>query len=395
MIKNNIIKVPRWVKVFSFFLVTLLPFHTAQAKTVKPIAVSDSVSYTDHIALTTDATDKDLMVKFQFNEQENTLTVSLISYRTLFVFWEDTRYKGTIKRRWLRTDHLPYVVTADDTQCFRLTKHFRKSLPHPHKSHIFKKWISYEGLQPREQELKMVNDYIEQTFDIQNKRNNVTVRLRDVMLLDLTKKKGINTRYEISYGEDLDLEYQVTIQRNPCFGLDEQLAAAQNTYAAFSKSYSTFKKRYGKGTVSSEEGLKAFHDLKATLTAQFPRNEDNSPCPAIQQIHDRYNLMADSLAKINVTLDTAPATADGIFDAKDRVKYAKVILANARQIDNLVANWLNSHEEIERSDLSAQCRSIIKDTNTIIKSSGTLTAEERRAVTLFRQAENYFNKTCK
>lgn len=393
--KTDIIKVPRWAKVLSFCLLALSPFHTAQAKSVKAVVVSNDMSYTDHIALMTDATDKDLMVKFQFNEQENTLTVSLISYRTLFVFWEDTRYKGTIKRRWLHTDHLPYIVKADDTQRFRLTKAFRNSLPKPHKSHIFKKWLSYEGLQPREQELKMVNDYIEQTFDIQNKRNNVTVRLRDLMLLDLAKKKSNSSRYEISYGEDLDLEYQVTIQRNPCFGLDEQIGAAQKTFAAFSKSYSAFRKRYAKGTVSSEEGLKAFNDLKATLTAQFPKIEEDCPCPTIQQLHSKYNLMVDTIAKANVVLQAAPATADGIFEAKDRVKYAKVIMANTRQIDNLVASWLNSHDEIERSDLATQCRGIIKDTNTIINSSGSLSAEEKRAVTLFRQAEKYFTKTCK
>lgn len=362
--------------------------------TIKSIVVADKQAYTDHIALVNDATDKDLMVKFQFDEGKNTLTVSVISYRTLFAFWADTPYKGTIKGRKIRQDRLPYPITVNEGDQFRLGKVFRKSLPKPRKKYVFQKWIEHEGLQPQEKELMMVNDYIEQTFDIQNKRNNVIVRLRDLMLLDAKRRKGNATRYEVTYGQDLDTEYQITIQRNPCFGLEEQVGAAQKALAAISKSYTTFKKRYYKKTVTSDDALKAFKELKATLTAQFPKNEETSPCPDIQQAHDQYNLYVDSIAAVKVVFEEAPTT-DGIFDAKTQAKNAKVILANARQIDNLVARWIISRDEVERTDIVTQIRGIIKDTEIIIKSSGRLSAEEQRTVNIFRQAEKYFNKTCK
>jgi hypothetical protein len=73
----------------------------------------------------------------------------------------------------------------------------------------------------------------------------------------------------------------------------------------------------------------------------------------------------------------------------------KMILSNARQIDQNVASWLRSKDEVERDDLKKQCQSIIKDTNIIISTSSIQTAEERNAVNLFRQAEKYFNKSCK
>jgi GMP synthase-like glutamine amidotransferase len=73
----------------------------------------------------------------------------------------------------------------------------------------------------------------------------------------------------------------------------------------------------------------------------------------------------------------------------------KVVLSNARQIDQFVARWLRSKDEMEREDLMNQCLSIIKDTNLIITSGGAQTAEERNAVNIFRQAERYFNKSCK
>lgn len=363
--------------------------------TIKSVVVADKQSFTDHIALVNDATDKDLMVKFQFDEGKNTLTVSVISYRTLFVFWADTPYKGTIKGRKLRHDRLPYPVTVNEGDQFRLGKLFRKSLPKPRKKYVFQKWIAYEGLQPQEKELMMVNDYIEQTFDIQNKRNNVVVRLRDLMLLDATRRKGKATRYEVTYGQNLDTEYQITIQRNPCFGLEEQVGAAQKSLAAISKSYTTFKKRYAKKTVASDDALKAFKELKATLAAQFPKNEETSACPDIQQAHDQYNLYVDSIAAVKVVLETDVPSTEGIFDAKTQAKNAQVILANARQIDNLVARWIISRDEVERDDLITQIRGIIKDTNIIIKSSGRLSAEVQRTVDIFRQAEKYFNRTCK
>ena len=380
-------------------LLLLLCWLTAvvsQARTVRPVTLSADASYTDHVALATDATDKDLMVKFRFNELDNTFTVSIISFRTLFVFWDDTPYKGTIGcHRKIRYDRLPYVVTANPDDCFKLGKAYRQSLPRPLKKHVFKKWIEYDGLQPRRQELKMVNDYIEQTFDIQNRRNHVTVRLRDLMFLDINRRKGLATYYEVSYGKDLDLEYQVTIQRNPCFGLDEEMGTAQKSLAAVSKSYATLKKRYLKRVVSSAEALHAFQELQATLVAQFPHNNDKSPCPDIQELRRQYNIIADSLATMHVKQGMDETVVSGAFDAKDHAKNAKMILANARQIDRMVSQWISSSDDVERSDLVSQCRSIIQDTGIIIRSSGNPSAEERKAVNIFRQAEKYFNRTCR
>ena len=211
-------------------------------KVVKAITVSDSIPYTDHIALAKDATDKDIMVKFQFDEGKNTLTVSVI-------------YKNAIHGRWIHTDQLPYIATSDAGQRFRLSKELYKSLPNPKKQYIFKKWISYEGIQPQEQEIKMVNSYIEQVFDIQNKRNNVTVNLNDIMLLDLIKQKGNKSTFQVSTGNNLDTEYQVTIQRNPCFGLDKEMDAAQKALDAVKKSYGNMKKKYGRISTESRKSI--------------------------------------------------------------------------------------------------------------------------------------------
>ena len=391
-------------KIIWYALLALLPTTMlAQApkqsiQTAKAITISQEEPYTDNIMLTNDVKDKDLMVKFVFNEDKNTLTVSLISYRRLFVFWDDTRYKGTFSGSGkLHIDRLPYVITSNDGDRFRLSKSYRKSLPKPRKQHIFKKWIEYEGLQPVDKERNMVNDYIEQTFDIQNKRTNVVVRLRDVLLMDQTGEKGKSKRYELSNGKDLNIEYQITIQRNPCFGTEEEMAAVSKSLTGIMGSYKNFKKKYGKGRVGTEEALKLFKEMKSVLTTQFTKDTIVSQCPDIQKLRDQYNLIVDSINGIDVKMESANIleASGAIMGAKGRVMNTKIILSNARQLDQNVARWLRSNDQVEREDLKMQCMGIIKDTNLIINSGGGQTAEERNAINIFRQAEKYFNKSCK
>ena len=75
-------------KIRTISLLLAISFSTMlSAQVVKEIAVSQKESYTDHLSLKKDTRDMDLMVKFVFNEEANTLTVSLISYRCLFVFF--------------------------------------------------------------------------------------------------------------------------------------------------------------------------------------------------------------------------------------------------------------------------------------------------------------------
>lgn len=377
-----------------FLLTCCLMANMLYGKSVKTITVANDQPYTDHIALAKDATDKDIMVKFQFDEDKNTLTVSVVSYRTLFVFWDDTRYKNVVKRRWIRTDRLPYIAQSEEGQRFRLSKELCKQLPKPKKQYIFKKWMNYEGLQPQEKEIKMVNSFIEQTFDIQNKRNNVKLTINEIMLLDLVKQRGTKSEYAISYGNNLDTEYQVTIERNPCFGMEKETETAQKALDAVTKSYKSLKKKYGKGIVSSADGQKAFDDLKATLTAQYQHNNDSSACPTIQEYTEQYNLIVDSLVGMKVRVEAPTATTvEKVLGTKGSEANGKIVLSNARLIDSKVARWLSSRDTLERADIVRECQSIIKDTQLLI--NGLPLDKWSETIKIFRQAEKYFNKTCR
>ena len=375
------------ISVLLFHLFTFLPLS---AQTVKNIAVSQEQSYTDHISLEGDVTDKDIMVKFVFDEAANQLTVTLISHRMIFVFREDVRFKPLIKGRRLRPDQLPYVVTYEPKDQYRISKLFKTTVPKPTKKYVFHRWIDYEGLQPAPQEYAMVNDYITQTFDIMNKRSSVVVRLRDVLLMDDVSKKPNKKEYEIRFGRDLYMEYHVDIQRNPCFGQDEEIASATTALEGIQKSYNNLHSKFPNGIATSQESLKLFQDLKDLLVKQFPRKDEQSACPDLQKALDDYNAYADSIANMKCVL----GGSEGGGGAGGSGVNAKSLLSKARQIDAAVARWLLSSDPIERRDIILQCEGTIKEVNASVKSMGVYSAEQRHALSVFREAEQYFRKNC-
>ena len=376
--------------VMSMLLLHLFTFSPLSAQTVKHITLSADSSYTDHISLENDVTDKDIMVKFVFDEAANQLTVSLISHRMIFVFREDVRYKPLIKGRKIRPDQLPYVVTYDPSEKFMISKLFQSTVPKPRKQYVFHRWIDYVGIQPVPQEYLMTNDYVSQTFDILQKRTSVVVRLRDVMLMNDISKHLNKRRYEIPFGRDLYTEYQVDIQRNPCFGQDEDIASAQKALESVSKSYKNFQKRFGHG-VTSSENFTTFKELKDLLQKQYPHKDIQHPCSDIQRSWDSYNAYVDSIAKMKCEL----REEDGSLVAQVAGVSAKTLLARAKQIDAAVARWLLSNDPVERRDIIYQTEETIKTVNEEVTSQGVYTAEQRQALTVFRKAENYFKNNCK
>jgi hypothetical protein len=357
---------------------------------IRNITVSQDQPYADHISMQGDATDKDIMVKFSFDEAQNQLTVSLISHRMIFVFWDDVRYKPMVKGRTIRPDRMPYVVNFDPSDKFRFSKLFKASLPSPRKKFVFKRWLDYEGMQPAPQEYSMVNDYITQTFDIQKKANQVVVRLRDVMLMSDVSKRVNKRSYEITFGLDLNTEYRVNIQRNPCFGQEEQIQSATAALDGIRKSYTTLKKRFGNGVVSSQDAKTVFDELKETLIKQYPRKDSTYQCPQLQQTWSTYNTYTDSIAKLKCKVidpDAAKAMmGEGVND--------RLLLSRARQIDTSVSRWLMTSDPIERRDIVSKVEGIIKSVNESVAQQGVYTPEQRQALSVFREAERYYKNNC-
>ena len=361
-----------------------------KAQTTKTITLSNKTPYADAIVLKNSAGDVNVTATFVFDEDANTVSLSLTSDRKLFVFWDDITYRKVFHYRKLRTDRLPYTLVGNTSDEFRCARHFRRALPKPRRKYQFHTWASSEGMQTVDAERKIVNDSICQVYTLSDTRIDVSVRLRDLLLLDEVQQKGVARYYELSYGGDPNIVYAISLQRNPCIGMERDIQSASNALSAIRRSYDSFKALYDKGVVNSEEGEKMFHELQEALQIQFPLNEDSSACPASQQAFAQYNQLTDSIRSISVTLHLPAAEVE-----MDHSVNAKTIRANARMIDSNVARWLVTKDEMERTDLVSQCRNIIADTNEMITKNGTRTQEERNAVAVFRKAEQYFKRTCR
>lgn len=371
-----------------FGIVLALMTSGLQAQTSKPVDLADNSPYTDNIVIKNPAGDINVTAKFVFSEANNTITVTLQGDKKLFVFWDEIAYKKAFKRRHLRTDLLSYSMTVNTTDVFRRAKRFHHSLPKPRRKYHFHAWAKADSLQPLPVDRKMVCDSISQTYSIDIATTNPSIRLRDILLLDEVKEKGIAHYYDLSFGTDVNTVYAFTVKRNPCYGKDEQIQAADSSLSAIIRSYRTFKRLYDGGVVNSEKGEQMFLELQSAIQTQFPAYTDSSACPAIQDAHTKYNQYVDSIGGISVSIKAT----DG--DEVDHPLNAKTIRANARTLDSNVARWIISTDDIEKSDLIQQCKDIILQTHDRIDKNGTRTQEERDAASVFYRAEQYFKRTC-
>lgn len=356
------------------------------AQTKRTVRIAQDKSYTDHVSLKKDSKDMDLIVKFRFDESNNALIVSLMSYRNLFVFYNDVRYKQVVKNKKLRPDRFPYVVEADAEMKYRLTKELRNQLAKPKKKHVFKNWLEYEGLQPQSAEYKMVNDYIEQKFDILEKDTLVSVSLRDMMVMEpsLSKKKS----YDFFHYIDLDRKYEVHIERNPCLGREEEIEAASAMVENVRTSYEALKERYGVMDYMSKETLVVLEEMRTVLLEQFPYKEKTSICPSVRGHWDVYNCYVDSIKQLE-QISIAFEKQQAVLQIG-----AEQILGVARIVDNNVASWLVSTDVVEKTDLVKRCQVLIEGINQYLVEGVEMDEEQAVAVSVFRKAERYFNTTC-
>ena len=356
------------------------------AQTKRTVRIAQDKSYTDHVSLKKDSKDMDLIVKFRFDESNNALIVSLMSYRNLFVFYNDVRYKQVVKNKKLRPDRFPYVVEADAEMKYRLTKELRNQLAKPKKKHVFKNWLEYEGLQPQPAEYKMVNDYIEQKFDILEKDTLVSVSLRDMMVMEpsLSKKKS----YDFFHYIDLDRKYEVHIERNPCLGREEEIEAASAMVENVRTSYEALKERYGIMDYMSKETLLVLEEMRTVLLEQFPYKEKTSICPSVRGHWDVYNCYVDSIKQLE-QISIAFEKQQAVLQIG-----AEQILGVARIVDNNVASWLVSTDVVEKTDLVKRCQVLIEGINQYLVEGVEMDEEQAVAVSVFRKAERYFNTTC-
>ncbi|MCR5455038.1 MAG: hypothetical protein K6F33_08645 [Bacteroidales bacterium] len=375
----------------SIFAVALLLPDSLTAQIVKEIAVSRDTSYSERLTMKKGRHDMDVTVKFVFSEDDNMLSATVSSECGLMVFWDQVETDKIIGWRGrIKTKLLQYVASVAPRSKFRFTKQYRRTVMPPKNQELFSTWITERGIYPEEQSCKMTGNEISQNYKLTSKTNRAFLTLNDIFIVENKKEN----KYSVIFGKDLDIQYQIALHRDPCYGKDSDLENARTMHQAAVDAYQSIKKLFGSGKVTSEDRLKLFNDMHGMLMSQYPPRDNKSECEDIQKEWDSYNLYADSIAKISCVLELPapiPATEDAV---EMKGLMPKDLLMKARQIDQMVSRWINSNDAMERRDIAQMCQMLIKDGNFVISTQGAYTAEQWQAVGVFRKAESYFQSIC-
>ncbi|HBJ76903.1 MAG TPA: hypothetical protein DDY68_03600 [Porphyromonadaceae bacterium] len=346
--------------------------------------VSDGKPFMDHISINPKTQENDLIVKFAFNEEENSMTVSLISYRNLFVFEDNTRYRKMTPwySRSFNPDKLSYPVDTDGSSKYAFSLElFQRVKREKGKKYVFKPWITYVGMQIQPTEYKMVNDYIEQKFDINKGGQMVKVFLHDILVMDeqVTKKKK---KYVFVDYADLDRAYSIEIKRNPCFKMEEDIELEKSKIETIKTIYTSLNEQFLSDTLAVVEGGKeAFESQRILTLKQNPKEPIISECPDIQMYAEIYNSYIDSIAGL-------------VCEEKEEVLEPEYFLTQAKKLDIFVADWQNSTSGAERTDIISKAFDVIDEVERKLEKHYANMGQLSSVISVYQRAKKYFYEVC-
>ncbi len=366
---------------FVIICTTLLLMSGVAMGASKSISLEGGDSYLDHVGFVSElGEDVDMVVKLRFDEGSNQLTVSAMSYFTLFGYEQDVRYGSIVRWKKLKPEKMPYVVESDPGSKFRLTKELRHSL-RPHKrKHIFQNWLEAKGASYDSGKYSMVNDYLERVYTIGEGVDVVELSLNEIMVSGLPKikHKGKKRKYKFYASKDLNADYSVEIVRDPCLGADELIELSGADLSTIMLSYNTLSGMQATHTDnSSMDSLTMFDSFKSVMVKQFAAKENTSECPTVIDNIAKYNQYVDSIQLVK-----------GYYAAPQLDP--KIFYDVARKLDNYTTRWSLSSDEVERADIVTTINQLIAESQEQIDTQVSIQGELFSAVNLYEQAVNAF-----
>lgn len=341
----------------------------------------------------------DTRLCISFNEDENTLTVSLKSESVmLFAFRDAVIYRDVFKGcNRLRPDLLPYKVTYDTDNVIRMRGYVKRMLGRRPRHHLFSPWIACSSMDAVKAVCTMPEDSLVQVFKINPAVTNVTVRLSDIMVL---KRKGPSKsawkKMFITEYDNLNTEYDITIARDACRGKDDQIAAVAALHKELSSEVKSLVGVFPSGVANSLQGFDEFNEIKGRLLSKFIKKDTVTTCSTLRAAIKGYNKCVDSLLAMTCTISPElRGEFVNTLDPGDKDIDAQAVLNLARQLDELTSRWNITSGRSGRLDIRQRCDRILKDAERLIVGHRMMTEEDYRAVDLFRQAREYYLSTCK
>lgn len=346
-----------------------------------------------------------LTLKFYFDETANTVTVIAESTGNIFGLQAGARYRNIFQRGHIfrkggkfMVEKLTYDVKMDPTNTYRMGRETRKSLGSGdvRKNYYFHRWIESDGMDMRNAKTDILGRQMIQVFSLAAGQEKAKIALRDIFTVEhkgATPKKW--NKLMLTLHHDINVTYDVELQHNPCFGKDDEINATktmlQQLQDGLNKLSSDFPAKNGLAPAVYE----MFMNRRDSLIALFPQKTQKSDCADLQEINDQYNKLVNDIIKQRRELNVpAPATGQVIGSILGAKRLdANALQFKARQLDELVGQWMINSDANERQNIRLQCQKIISDAAKLADGRVVDTDEQRRAVKTFRNALDYYRRT--
>lgn len=382
----------------------------------KSAIVNNNKPYKETLQYPFDDKGVDLNVSLSFNEVENILTLSVVGSRQLMVFRQDVFYSTVFRHpvfraRTLAPSKLPYPVLVQPNLKVTLSKNVWKSFNPKRRQHLFNNWLV--GVSPELKaltpsittdgypEATLIVDSIVQRFSVDPKATKASFTLRNFFVIDkdgmpistLQQKRNSSKslNYKVVYEKDLNLTFNVEIQRDPCFGKDSLICAASAKIEDIKKAYTNLREACPDGVVHTTEELGIFNQHRKFLLSQFPCIADSSDCTQLQNEYTKYNAYVDSIKNAPCMyvkpLSGVDVEGDGWSTIGLRASY---ILDAAHRLDNIVAQMMVSNDAAQIHDLAKSGNTIIATITKAVREKGLINEEQKSAYGIFLKARSYF-----
>lgn len=365
---------------------------------VDGVVQRDSI-YEDQVQLPVDDEGLDMTVNVSFDEGSNQLLVVVKSSRPMIVFSESTTIKSAFSHhlftgltgRSLKPQLLRFPTLVEPKSKYKLAKTCYKTFAKKRSHHMFNRWIygSAKTVAIPGKVQKFVTDSLSQVFQLPDSARDARFTIRNICLVSQKTRKGKGPVYTIVADADVNRTYNITIKRDPCYGKEALIAEADTLLQRFSDNFNKFSEQYKTRIVSTNESYEIFEHHRDLILQQFQRQGETSDCSEIQGRRDKYNALFDSLA----VMDCALEIDSSMFNLAAGVSTA-FVLQRAKYIDQNTALWHYSTDATQRRDLVRENKHFIAEVYDAIVADGILTEEQRKAVALFKRAEEYFYKVC-
>ncbi|MDO4949209.1 MAG: hypothetical protein Q4E55_03440 [Bacteroidales bacterium] len=383
----------------------------AQAQETKNVRVDADTPYQEKIQIAFDDKGLELDLTLAFEEAADELVLTLSGNRDFMAFRQDVSYNDVfthpfLGKRRLHAEKLQYKVLVEPNSKYYLRESVYKSYRKKRRHHLINAWVEPNSASltiacpatylptsatDSPQTLpKLSQKILTQRFKVNPEASDVTLRIRNIMVVDVLKDTQKGREYEIVFDHDLDLTCRVALARNPCHGQQEALAVMKAKLMDIRKAYRKLHQICPSGKVESAEEVGVFKQHQEFLLSKFQPIETKSSCADVNMVRDSYNNYVDSIESLKCAVPVE-LTEEGSVLYGTGISPEALVRA-ARQLDKLVAQNLVAKNELERRDIYFMGRDIINVTKQGVEEKGIYNEEQRRAYGIFDTAAKYFFK---